>query len=85
MGVHMPAQAVVLVNTDVGKENDIFNKLIEFPEVKEVYMVYGIYDIIVIVEASTMDDLRSLITERIRKLDGVKTTLTSIVVMHRKK
>ncbi|MEB3859599.1 MAG: Lrp/AsnC ligand binding domain-containing protein [Desulfurococcales archaeon] len=81
----MPAQAVVLVNTDVGKENDIFNKLIEFPEVKEVYMVYGIYDIIVIVEASTMDDLRTLITERIRKLDGVKTTLTSIVVMHRKK
>ena len=85
LGVCMPAQAVVLVNTDVGKENDIFNKLIEFPEVKEVYMVYGIYDIIVIVEASTMDDLRTLITERIRKLDGVKTTLTSIVVMHRKK
>ncbi|MCE4612288.1 MAG: Lrp/AsnC ligand binding domain-containing protein [Desulfurococcales archaeon] len=81
----MPAQAVVLVNTDVGKENDIFNKLIEFPEVREVYMVYGIYDIIVIVEASTMDDLRSLITEKIRKLDGVKTTLTSIVVMHKKK
>ena len=81
----MPAQAVVLVNTDVGKENEIFNKLIEFPEVREVYMVYGIYDIIVIVEASTMDDLRSLITEKIRKLEGVKTTLTSIVVMHKKK
>ena len=79
------AQAIVMVNVDVGKENEIFEKLIELPEVKEVYMVYGIHDIIAVIEADTMDSLRSLITEKIRKMDGVKSTLTSIVVMSRKK
>jgi len=79
------AQAIVMINVDVGKENEIFEKLIEIPEVREVYMVYGIHDIVAIIEADTMDALRSLITEKIRKMDGVKSTLTSIVVMSRKK
>jgi len=79
------AQAIVMINVDVGKENEIFEKLLEIPNVKEVYMVYGIHDIIAIIEADTMDELRSLITEKIRKMDGVKSTLTNIVVMSKKK
>ncbi len=81
----MAAQAIVMINTDVGKENEIFEQLFELPEVKEVYMVYGIHDIITIIEADSMDTLRSLITEKIRRMDGVKSTLTSIVVMRKKK
>jgi len=79
------AQAIVMINVDVGKENEIFEKLLEIPNVKEVYMVYGIHDIIAVIEADTMDELRSLITEKIRKMDGVKSTLTNIVVMSKKK
>jgi len=75
------AQAIVMIN----EENEIFEKLIEIPEVKEVYMVYGIHDIVAIIEADTMDALRNLITEKIRKMEGVKSTLTSIVVMAKKK
>ncbi len=48
-------------------------------------MVYGIHDLIAIVEAEDMDTLRSLITEKIRKMDGVKSTLTSIVVIKKTK
>ena len=79
------ARAIVMINTDVGKENEIFEKVYGIPEVVEVYMVYGIHDLIVVIEADTMERLRSLITEKIRKMDGVKSTLTSIVVMHKAK
>ncbi len=79
------ALAIVMINVDVGKENEIFEKLYEIPEVKEIYMVYGVHDIIAVIEAETMDALRSLITEKIRRMDGVKSSMTSIVVMHKKK
>ncbi len=81
----MASQAIVMINTDVGKENEILDKLFELPEVKEVYMVYGIHDLIAVVEAEDMDTLRSLITEKIRRMDGVKSTLTSIVVVKKAK
>jgi len=81
----MVAKAIVMLNTEVGMENEIFEKVFEIPEVKEVYMVYGIHDLIVVIEAETMEKLRNLITEKIRKMKGVKSTLTSIVVMHKTK
>lgn len=79
------AKAIVMLNTEVGMENEIFEKVFEIPEVKEVYMVYGIHDLIVVIESETMEKLRNLITEKIRKMKGVKSTLTSIVVMHKTK
>ena len=85
MGAALAAQAIVMINTDVGKENDIFNELLKIDEVKKVYMVYGIHDLVVFVEAENMDKLRSLITDKIRKLDGVKSTLTSVIVTGKEK
>ena len=81
----MASQAIVMINTDVGKEKEIMEKIFELPEVREVYMVYGIHDLIAIVEADDMDTLRTLITDKIRRMDGVKSTLTSIVVERKAK
>ena len=78
-------KAIIMINTDVGKEEEIMEKLFEIPEVRDVFLVYGIHDIIVIVETDTMERLRSLVTEKIRQMDGVKNTLTSIVVTHKTK
>ncbi|BAF34741.1 conserved hypothetical protein [Aeropyrum pernix K1] len=78
-------EALVAINVNVGKEDEVFNKLLEMPEVKEVFMVYGIYEIIALVEAPTMDQLRETITGKIRKVDGVKMTLTMVIVTRRVK
>ena len=78
-------KAIVMINTEVGKEDEILETLFGLNEVKDVFLVYGIHDIVAIVEAETMDKLRTLITEKIRRLDGVKNTLTSIVVTHKSK
>jgi DNA-binding Lrp family transcriptional regulator len=48
--------------------------------VKDVYVVYGVYDIVAKVEADTMDKVKQTITWSIRKIDKVRSTLTMIVV-----
>ncbi|MEM2837315.1 MAG: Lrp/AsnC ligand binding domain-containing protein [Acidilobaceae archaeon] len=74
------SEAIVMVNVDIGKEDEVFNKLLELPEVMEIYMVYGVHDIIVILRAQDMDTMRSVITQKIRKINGVKSTVTSIII-----
>ena len=48
--------------------------------VKEVYVVYGVYDIVAKVEGETMEKVKETITWKIRRLDRVRSTLTMIVV-----
>ncbi len=73
-------QAFVLVNADLGAEEDLLKKLRDIPNVKEVYVVYGVYDIVARVEADTMEKVKETITWHIRRLDKVRSTLTMIVV-----
>jgi DNA-binding Lrp family transcriptional regulator len=71
--------AFVLFNTELGREENIIRDLKNFEEVKEVFRVYGVYDIIAKVESDTMDKVKEIITWKLRKLTGVKSTLTMIV------
>ena len=70
----------MLVNADLGAEEDLLKKLREIPNVKEVYVVYGVYHIVARVEADTMEKVKETITWHIRRLDKVRSTLTMIVV-----
>ena len=48
--------------------------------VKETYMVYGVYDVIAMIKAETMDKLKEIVTLNLRSLDKVRSTLTMILV-----
>ena len=72
--------AFVLLNTELGREENIIGELRNMEEVKEVFRVYGVYDIIAKVESDTVDKLKEIITWKLRKLTGVKSTLTMIVM-----
>ncbi len=72
--------AFVLINTDMGSEESVSGDLREIEEVKQVYLVYGVYDLIARVEAETMDQLKEVISNKIRGLDNVRSTLTMIVI-----
>jgi len=72
--------AFVLMNAELGKENNIVKELRQISNVKEVYPVYGVYDVLMELEADSMEVLRETITTKIRKLDGIKSTLTMIIV-----
>ena len=72
--------AYVLVNCEVGGEEQVHDQIKKIPTVKEAYIVYGVYDLIVRLEADDMTRLKDEITERIRKIDLVRSTLTMIII-----
>lgn len=72
--------AFVLINADLGAEEDLVKQLKEIEFVNEVYVVYGVYDIVAKVKADTMDKVKETITWKVRRLDRVRSTLTMIVV-----
>ena len=71
--------AFVLLNTELGREENIIRELKNMEEIKEVFRVYGVYDIIAKVESDTMDKVKEIIVWKLRNLKGVKSTLTLIV------
>ncbi|HEY7572166.1 MAG TPA: Lrp/AsnC ligand binding domain-containing protein [Nitrososphaeraceae archaeon] len=73
-------QAFVLMNAELGSEDSIVDELRKIEGVKEVYQVYGVYDIVAQVESNTMERVKETITWKLRKLNGVKSTLTMIVM-----
>ncbi|MCD6037956.1 MAG: putative transcriptional regulator, AsnC family [Nitrososphaeraceae archaeon] len=73
-------KAFVLMNAELGSEDSIVNELKKIEGVKEVYQVYGVYDIVAQVEADVMEKVKETITWKLRKLNGVKSTLTMIVM-----
>ncbi|UCH57440.1 MAG: Lrp/AsnC ligand binding domain-containing protein [Candidatus Bathyarchaeota archaeon] len=72
--------AFVLINTDMGSDAAVSAQLSNIDEVKEVYGVYGVYDLVVRIEAETLEKLKDAISNKIRALENVRSTLTMIVV-----
>jgi len=72
--------AYVLINCDLGFEEDIISQLKTIDEVKEMKGVFGVYDLVAKVESDDVDKLRDVITRKIRKLDRVRTTLTLMAI-----
>jgi DNA-binding Lrp family transcriptional regulator len=80
MAVTTMPMAFVLINADLGAEEELLKSLRGLEFVRDVYVVYGVYDIIARVEADTMEKVKETITWKIRRLDRVRSTLTMIVV-----
>jgi DNA-binding Lrp family transcriptional regulator len=74
------ATAFVLVNVEIGAEVEVLGGLRLIPEIREAHRVYGVYDIIAIVETPTMQELKDVVGFKMRSLDKVHSTMTMIVV-----
>jgi DNA-binding Lrp family transcriptional regulator len=72
-------EAVVFLNIDIGSEDKIMEQLATIPEVKAVYFVYGPYDIVIKIEAPDIDKIRGVVREKVRKIEGIRSTTTLIV------
>jgi len=79
MRFRLMPKAFVFMNIEAGSEGEILKTLRSVPEVKESYFVYGVYDIVAKVETDTMDRLKEVITWKVRRLDKIRSTLTTIV------
>ena len=72
--------AYVLIHTDLNSEWKVTNDLNKIEEVKKVYEVYGVYDLIVRVEAETLEKLKTVVSDSIRTVENIRSTLTMIVM-----
>ncbi len=72
--------AYVLINSDLGYEEQIIEELKHISDVKEVHGTFGAYDILAKVESANVKNLRDTISWKIRKLDRVRSTLTLMAI-----
>lgn len=71
-------KAFVLINSDLGKEPAIIEALSKVDEIKSIHALYGIYDLIAEVETDSMEKVKEIVFNKIRRLNDVKTTITLI-------
>ncbi len=77
--------AYVLLNSDLGTDESIISEVKQLlegeGEIKyEVQGVYGVYDVVLKIIADDIDVLRSIISNKIRKISKVQSTLTMMVI-----
>lgn len=70
------AVGFVLISADTGKEHDVYNHLLDVPEIVELHPLFGEYDLIGKVEAQDFDTLGHVIVSAIRSVEGVLDTKT---------
>jgi DNA-binding Lrp family transcriptional regulator len=74
------ALCYVLLNVEPGSEEKVLGAVRKVPNVKDCHRVYGVYDMIAKVEADSMDSLKEIVTWKIRRFEGVRSTLSLIVI-----
>jgi len=74
------ATAYVLINCDLGSEEQIIEELKHLSDVKEVHGTFGAYDILAKVESANVKTLRETLMWKIRKIDNVRSTLTLMAI-----
>ena len=80
----------ILINSDLGTDESIIIKIKEIlageKEIEyEIQGVYGVYDIVLKISSDNMDTLRSTISNKIRKITSVQSTLTMMVIEEQEK
>ncbi|MEM3941132.1 MAG: Lrp/AsnC ligand binding domain-containing protein [Thermoplasmatales archaeon] len=60
--------------------DDVIASLKEIKNAVQIYEVTGEFDIIILVNVSDIEEFRDLLKNRIMKIKGIKSTVTSIVL-----
>ncbi|MEK6831766.1 MAG: Lrp/AsnC ligand binding domain-containing protein [Thermoproteota archaeon] len=74
------ATAFVLINCEFNSEKNITQQLKSIDNVKEVYGTFGAYDVLVKIESDHVEKIRETITQKIRKVEKISSTLTLMVI-----
>ena len=75
----------ILINSDLGTDESMIVKIKGILDNEksiqyEIQGVYGVYDIVLKLSSDDIDTLRSTITNKIRKITSVQSTLTMMVI-----
>lgn len=68
--------AFVLINITPIHEHQVYNALSRIKEISELHALFGNYDVLAKIETSTMEEIGSLVINKIRSVEGVIDTKT---------
>jgi DNA-binding Lrp family transcriptional regulator len=72
--------AYVLLNAEMGLESQVLEEVKSVVGVQEAFVTYGVFDVVVKIKTDSMNELKELVTHRLRSTKGVRSTLTLILV-----
>ena len=73
-------QAYILIQTEVGRARDVAVSIRDITGVVRVDAVTGPYDVVVLTEARSVDELGKMIVSKVQLVPGITRTLTCSVV-----
>jgi len=74
------AKAFVLIETAVGRTKEVATDLEKLKGVKSVDPVTGPYDIIIVIEAESLNSIGDLVTGKIHPITGISRTVTCLAM-----
>jgi DNA-binding Lrp family transcriptional regulator len=71
-------KAYVLLTTEVGCEEEISRNIKAIPEVRDAYILHGVYDLIIDIETDDVNYIKEIIHKKIRSMEKIRSTITMI-------
>jgi Lrp/AsnC family transcriptional regulator, regulator for asnA, asnC and gidA len=71
-------KALTGINMDSKLRDNVLNELFKIPEVREVSEVTGRFDVLVTMNARSLDEMHQLISEKVGRIEGIQKTETFI-------
>ena len=73
-------KAFVLITTEIGKGDQVYEALKQLEGVRDVNIVAGTYDIVAVLEAQDTRDIGRIVMGPVQKMDGVMSTVTLMAI-----
>jgi len=62
--------------------DEVVNALQKIPNIQELFHVTGEFDIVTVVSAEDIEQFRDVLKNKIMKISGVRSTVSSVVLHH---
>jgi DNA-binding Lrp family transcriptional regulator len=73
-------KAYILIKAQVGHEDSVLREVLELSVTEEAHKVFGPYDIVAEVRGRDMETLVEVITQKVRKINGIEDTQSILVI-----
>lgn len=80
-----PILAILNIFVESKAMDKVVDELVKMPEVLDVYEVTGEFDIVALISTESLPSFRNFLKNKVLKIDGVKSTVTSIILSTPKK
>ena len=71
--------AYILMDVELGKTDEIVEAIRKIDEVTNVAVTTGNYDVVVLLETNSLEELYEITVQKIHKIPGIKETQTAVV------